>query len=374
MMAMSSETFGGGDALRFQGLLLEAMSTAVIASTLSGEIVYWNRFAVELYGWEAHEVLGKNIMDVVVPTRELQDAAEIMAAVRAGESWTGEFEVKRKDGSAFLAVVTDSPIIDEGGKLIGIVGTSRGLTKERIEMERSLRERAMELQATNEKLQGLSARLLRLRDDEQRRIARELHDSVGQLIAAIAMNIAKVRTQSHKLDEAGARAVAENQALVEQLGKEVRTISHLLHPPLLDELGLISALRMYVEGFSARSKIKVELTIAAELGRLSDDLEIACFRTAQECLTNIHRHSKSTIAAVSIREGEGRVVLEVRDNGQGIPRERLTELMAPGSVGVGLAGMHERLKELGGKLEIKSDESGTSVTATLPLKRAAATG
>ncbi|MGB7435789.1 MAG: PAS domain-containing protein [Candidatus Acidiferrum sp.] len=371
---MSSETFGGGDALRFQGLLLEAMSTAVIASTLSGEIVYWNRFAVELYGWEAHEVLGKNIMDVVVPTRELQDAAEIMAAVRAGESWTGEFEVKRKDGSAFLAVVTDSPIIDEGGKLIGIVGTSRGLTKERIEMERSLRERAMELQATNEKLQGLSARLLRLRDDEQRRIARELHDSVGQLIAAIAMNIAKVRTQSHKLDEAGARAVAENQALVEQLGKEVRTISHLLHPPLLDELGLISALRMYVEGFSARSKIKVELTIAAELGRLSDDLEIACFRTAQECLTNIHRHSKSTIAAVSIREGEGRVVLEVRDNGQGIPRERLTELMAPGSVGVGLAGMHERLKELGGKLEIKSDESGTSVTATLPLKRAAATG
>jgi signal transduction histidine kinase len=205
-------------------------------------------------------------VDILVPTHEMHYAADIMAALSAGESWMGEFEVKRKDGAHFVALVTDSPIFDDTGSLVGIVGVSHALSKQQLEMERNFRERTAELQATNEKLHNLSARLLRLRDDERRRLARELHDSVGQLVVAIGMNIHKVKAQSHKLDAAGARAVAENQAMLEQIGKEVRTISHLLHPPLLDELGLVSALRMYVEGYSARSKIKVELAITSDFG------------------------------------------------------------------------------------------------------------
>ena len=271
-----------------------------------------------------------------------------------------------------MVLVVDSPIFDDAGNLIGIVGVSHLLSKLRLEMERNFLERTAELQTANEKLHHLSARLLRLRDDECRRITRELHDSVGQLIAATALNMQSIKAQSHKLDEAGVKAIAENEAMVAQLGQEVRSIAYLMHPPKLDELGLISALQIYIEGYSLRSKIKVKLTIPPDFGRLAEDLETACFRIVQECLTNIHRHSKSTVAAVIVSHGAGRVLVEVQDNGKGIPPERLSELKS-GSSGVGLSGMRERLKELGGTLQIKSDGNGTSVTATLPLRRSAAT-
>jgi PAS domain S-box-containing protein len=360
------------DLIRFQARVLESVNVAVIATTLSGEIVYWNRFATELYGWEADEAIGKNIMHVVVPTNVMQSATDIMAVLSVGETWEGEFEVKRKDGTRFVALVVDSPIFDDAGKLIGIVGVSHPLSKGRLEMERDFLLRTAELQTANDKLHQLSARLLRLRDDEGRRIARELHDSVGQLIAATALNIQSLKTQSHKLDEAGVKAIAETEAIVAQLGQEVRSISYLMHPPKLDELGLASALQIYIEGYSLRSKVKVKLTIPPDFGRLAEDLETVCFRIVQECLTNVHVHSKSTTAAVIVRHEDGRVLVEVRDNGKGIPPERLSELNS-GSSGVGLAGMRERVKELNGTLRIKSDGNGTSVTATLPLRSSTAT-
>ena len=155
------------------------------------------------------------------------------------------------------------------------------------ELEQKVRERTADLNAANESLRELSGRLQQMRDEERRQIARELHDSAGQLLAALSMNIAVMQSQSHKLDEAGARAVSENAALVEQISSEIRTISHLLHPPLLDVAGLASALRWYVDGFSERSKIKVDLDIPDEFRRLSDEMEIAIFRMIQECLTNI---------------------------------------------------------------------------------------
>jgi signal transduction histidine kinase len=181
------------------------------------------------------------------------------------------------------------------------------------------------------------------------------------------MNIAVVQHQSEKLDSAGARAVSENAAMVEQISREIRTISHLLHPPLLDAAGLASAVRWYVDGFSERSNIRVDLEIPEEFARLSDEMEIANFRMVQECLTNIHRHSASTSAVIRMREEDRHLFIEVHDQGKGIPLEKQLELSSSSRTGVGFRGMRERLRQLGGTLEIRSDGAGTAVTATLPL-------
>ncbi len=233
-------------------------------------------------------------------------------------------------------------------------------------LERRVQERTNELNVANENLRELSGRLLQLRDEERKQIARELHDSVGQMLAAIGMNIAIVRAQADKLDEVGARAVSDNAGLVEQISTEIRTISHLLHPPLLDVAGLASAIRWYVDEFSERSKIKVELDMPPEIRRLPDAMELAIFRLVQECLTNIHRHSGSKTATISIREQELSVIVEIKDAGKGIPLDKQLELRS-GRAGVGFRSLRERLRQFGGELKIQSDSNGTSVIADLPL-------
>lgn len=221
---------------------------------------------------------------------------------------------------------------------------------------------------THRKEQGeLAARFQRMQDDERKRIARELHDSVGQLLAAIGMNISVVQLQSHKLDAEGARAVSENAMLVEQVSREIRTISHLLHPPLLDVAGLVSALRWYVDGFSERSKIKVELDIPPEFGRLPDEVEIAIFRIVQECLTNIHRHSGSDSATIALAKENDSLTVQVKDNGKGIPKEKRRDLLESGRAGIGFGGMRERLRQLHGSLDIQSEGRGTTVIAKLKV-------
>ena len=186
------------------------------------------------------------------------------------------------------------------------------------------------------------------------------------------MNVALVQSQSHKLDAEAARAVADNAKLVERASVEIRTISHLLHPPLLDVAGLASAIRWYVDGFSERSHIKVDLSIPDDLGRMPAEMEIAIFRMIQECLTNIHRHSGSATAAISLKQEGTLAIVEVRDRGKGIPLDKQQEFTELGRGGVGLNGMRERLRQLGGTLEIRSKETGTVVTAMFPVKEAAA--
>jgi signal transduction histidine kinase len=158
---------------------------------------------------------------------------------------------------------------------------------------------------------------------------------------------------------------------VDQVISEIRTMSHLLHPPLLDEVGLPSALRWYVDGFSERSKIAVDLDISGETERLGSDMEIAIFRVVQECLTNVHRHSGSRSASLRLAKEDGHVRLEIKDAGKGIPLEKQMALTSSGQLGVGFRGMRERISQLGGVLEVRSNGNGTLVSATLPLKKAA---
>jgi signal transduction histidine kinase len=239
------------------------------------------------------------------------------------------------------------------------------------DLERKVEERTADLNTANESLRELSSRLQQMRDEERRRIARELHDGLGQLLAALTMNLAIVQAQTNRLDSDGARAISENAAIVHQISDEIRTLSHLLHPPLLDVAGLASALRWYVDGFSERSKIEVKLDIPQEFGRLSDEMEIAIFRMVQECLTNIHRHAGGTAAEIRVHQEDHRIVVEVQDEGKGIPPEKQLELNSSGQTGVGFRGMRERLHQLGGTLEIRSDGTGTAVSAILPLELAA---
>jgi len=231
------------------------------------------------------------------------------------------------------------------------------------ELDERVQQRTAELDTANHGLRELSARLLQLQDDERRRFARELHDSVGQMLAALTMNLSADIERLSKT----ASSLANSEALVQEMSKEVRTISHLLHPPLLDEAGLSSALRWYIDGFAERSKIKVDLEFPDDFGRLPRELEITIFRTVQECLTNIHRHSGSPIAKIRITRSGSRVRAEVEDRGKGIPLEKRIGMESAGTPGVGIRGMRERIRQLGGSLEINSDGKGTVIVARLPI-------
>ena len=229
-----------------------------------------------------------------------------------------------------------------------------------------------ELHRKTRQLEMLNARITTLRDEERRHIARELHDSVGQLLAAISMNSVVVEAESHKLSPDAAKRLSENAAMVGEASKQIRTISHLLHPPLLDEAGLASALRWYVEGFSERSKINATLDIPREFAGLSKEMELAIFRVVQECLTNIHRHAGSPTARIRIIQDEACLRVEIEDAGKGIPPEKDSVFGSSAHAGVGIRGMRERLRQSGGILQIHSNGHGTLVTAILPVIRAVA--
>jgi PAS domain S-box-containing protein len=326
------------------------------------------RESMEGWGWQ--RVHDPEILPAVMERWKL--------SLETGTPFEMEFPLRGADGVFRWFLTRVKPLRDAQGRITRWYGantnideqrrTLESLSEARDELEKRVLERTAELDTATESLRELSGRLLRMRDDEQRHLARELHDSVGQLLAAISMNIAVVSSEAGKLSPATARCVAENAALVEEVSREIRTISHLLHPPLLDEAGLGSALRWYAEEFAKRSRITLEVDIPSHIERQPNDLEIAVFRVVQECLTNIHRHSESATAAIRIQLKKDEMLLEVQDWGKGVPREKLKGLSRGGGrVGVGFGGMRERLRQLGGKLEVHSDESGTLVRAMLPI-------
>ena len=238
------------------------------------------------------------------------------------------------------------------------------------ELEGRVHQRTTELRAAEAGLRMLSGRLMQLQDEERRRISRELHDSSGQALAALGMCLAMVDREADKLSERAGRNLSDAARLVRELSQEVRTMSHLLHPPLLDEAGLESALRWFVEGFAQRSGINVDLELAPELGRLSKEMEIAIFRIVQESLSNVHRHSGSKTAQVRVGRDAQKVTLRICDQGRGLPANGKTERSGPALPGVGIQGMRERVRQLSGHFEIESREGNTVVQAAIPLPAA----
>jgi len=225
-----------------------------------------------------------------------------------------------------------------------------------------------ERKLAEEALHELTGRLLRLQDEERRRIGRELHDSTAQALAALEVNLSLVHKAADALATQPRELLAESVGLAQQCSNEIRTVAYLLHPPLLDELGLASALRWHVEGFAKRSGIRVDLDLPEQMERLSAEHELALFRVARESLANVHRHSGSQTAAICLRPEAGRVALEVSDSGRGMPEPVLRSFAAnAGTFGVGLSGMRERLRQLGGHLELESGPGGTRVRAVLKM-------
>ncbi len=218
--------------------------------------------------------------------------------------------------------------------------------------------------------EDLSGKLLQLRDEEQRRIARELHDGTTQLLAALAIDLEKLREVVARGDNLKAqKLLAQSCELTEQATSELRTITYLLHPPILDDLGLKGVLPWYVAGFSSRSGIRVDLDLQPDLGRLPQEVELTLFRILQEALTNIHRHSGSSAAEIAVTQAESQVTLQITDYGCGIPTEIVESgLNQQAFLGIGIAGMRERVRQLEGCLDIESTDRGTSIKVTLPIK------
>jgi signal transduction histidine kinase len=212
---------------------------------------------------------------------------------------------------------------------------------------------------------------LSVQDEERRRIARELHDSTGQVLALLSMNLCALQGEAKAINAEISNALSENVEIVNQVSGELRTISYLLHPPLLDEMGLLSALKWFTDGFEERSGIKVKLELDSEFGRVSRDLETAVFRVVQESLTNIHRHAASPTATIRLRQSGDRVTLEIEDAGKGIPPEKLSEIACAGVSGVGLRGMRERIENFRGTFDITSGETGTCIHVSIPIPASA---
>ena len=229
-----------------------------------------------------------------------------------------------------------------------------------------LEQRNAEILRQSEQVRELSWRLLRAQDEERRHIARELHDSAGQTLTVLGMNLVQLVHKAARSDPEVASDAEAIQEMVQQLHRDIRTASYLLHPPLLDESGLYSALSWYTQGLFERSGLQIGLEMPQEFGRLSRDVELAVFRLVQECLTNIHRHSGSKVAGIRIGRDATQVVVEIRDQGKGMSAERLAEVQA-GASGVGIRGMRERLRQFNGDLKIESDNTGTRILVTIPV-------
>ena len=329
--------------------LVDAAPVLLWMADVNGSRTYFNRQWLQFTGQALEQQTGEGWQSLIDP----QDRAclsRYIAAVKSGDRFELQYRLRAGDGEYRLLQDFGSPWIGQQGELLGYVGACVDRT-ERRRVETALHQ--------------LSGRLLELQDDERRRIARELHDTTAQNLAVLSMNLHAVREQVFGAKPR--RALIESLALAERCSQEIRTLSYLLHPPLLDELGLMSALRSYAAGYTQRTTIQIELKMD-EIGRLPRDVEITLFRIVQEALTNVHRHSGSPRAEIRVIRDPREVHLHVTDFGRGVPIEYLDLIHDGGSVGVGIAGMRERARQLGGTLKVASSSSGTTVTLTLPLR------
>jgi signal transduction histidine kinase len=305
---------------------------------------------------------GFGLLRALREDKDLRDVPVILLSARAGE----ESRIEGLDAGADDYLV--KPF--SARELMARVGSHLAMSKVRREAA-ELKGRNAEMFRQSAYVRELSWHLLRAQDEERRHIARELHDSAGQTLTVLAMNVAQLVQKTGRTAPELATDAETIQEMVQQLHRDIRTTSYLLHPPLLDENGLHSALNWYTQGLVERSSLEIKLDISPEFGRLPREMELAVFRLVQECLTNIHRHSGSKTAEIRIVREKGLVAVEIRDQGQGMSAERLAEVRS-GSSGVGIRGMRERLGHFNGEMEIESDSTGTRVFVSIPVAKSAA--
>ena len=308
-----------------------------------------NDSAVHHYGYTRDEFLARTILDI----RPSEDVPVIVSRIRGGfpgRTQTVPARHLTKDGSLLQVEIYAQQI------------AWNGVDAEIIQIHD-----VTELKRAEEALRNLSGRLLQIQDDQKRTMARELHDAVGQTLTALLAKLAATLERGHSFDPESRKTLRECLALASEVLGDIRTFSYLLHPPMLDEEGVHAALDLYIEGYTERSGIDVEIDVPPDLGRLPQELEITLFRVVQEALTNVHRHSASRKARVGLWREAGTLVLEVRDQGRGMPAEVLNRVRRRGSTaGVGLAGMRERVAQIGGQLSIESSRLGSIIRVIFP--------
>jgi two-component system sensor histidine kinase UhpB len=355
-----------------------------------------NRKACEILGYSQKELLELTFRDVTHPADLAADLAfreKILAGLLP--QYSMEKRYIRKDGSNVWVNLTISSVCDSEDKVKYLIAVAEDISKRRewqdalkrseaklqlltgslerrvAERTRELANKNAELETQSEIVQQLSARLLQAGDEERRRIARDLHDNAGQTLTAVGLNLAAIERETKEVAPDVASTAAESRTLVKQLIEEIRTLSYLLHPPLLEESGLIGAISWLADGITKRSKIDVKLELADEIGRLPQDLELAVFRIVQECLANVYRHSGSKSATIRLDRDSQKFMLQVKDEGRGMSPQQLSALQTSGS-GVGLRGIQERIRPFSGSFDIQSDRNGTRIEVRFPLQKAVA--
>lgn len=342
--------------------LVESLHIGVALMGPRAEILFANQAALEIFGLSLEQVLGKTSEEFgFIALRE--DGTEIPfekrpapMALATGQPIRNQVLGWQRPGSEEVLWILGEvvPLSTKDGKPDRLVTAFSDITQ-RKEAEEALHQ--------------LSARLLRLQDEERRRIGRELHDSLAQSVMAVNLDLARVTRSPVPLDKTARHALSEARKVLREMSREIRTLSYLLHPPVLDELGLASAVKEYAHGFSERSGIALEIDVQHDFPRMPEEAETAFFRIVQESLANIQKHSGSSTGTIRLWNGQGRVQLEIRDQGCGMAAKPGPSGGVPKAfrLGVGIPGMRERMAQLGGTLEVQSNASGTAVHATIPL-------
>ena len=355
--------------------IVDSSDDAIVSKTLDGIITSWNKSAQQMFGYLPEEAVGKHIT-LIIPRDRWDEEAGIIDRLRRGER-VDHFQTirRRKDGSLVDVSLTISPVKDSSGNIVGASKVARDISAA-VRAAEALRGSEEELRRLSQsldhqvrsrtgELQELSWQLMRTRDEERRYVARELHDSAGQSLAVLAIEVDQLLQKASTSPELAAD-IERIRETVRQLHSDIRTTSYLLHPPLLDESGLQAAISWYAGGLTERTALPIDVEISENLGRLPRELELVLFRFVQEALTNIHRHASATKAWIAMSRSQSHVMAEVRDNGSGMSPERLRQVSSGGS-GLGIRGMRERIRQFQGSMEIHSDSSGTKVSIEIPI-------
>jgi PAS domain S-box-containing protein len=333
--------------------LLDAIPQQIWTGPPDGTLDYCNERWRSYMGHGIEELQGDGWQSMLHPDDRERVLRAWHKSVAKGTPYEQEERHRGVDGTYRWFLSRGLPFRDAEGRIVRWYGTNTDI-EDRKQAEEELRR--------------LSGQLLRLQDEERRRIARDLHDSTGQDLVALATTLSQLHASIPSSSRKLRKLASQCQALADQCIREVRTLSYLLHPPMLDEAGLEDAIRHYAGGFTERTGIAVELEISPRLGRMKPDVELTLFRVVQESLTNIQRHSGSPQSKIWIERDPGRITLEISDKGSGISgNQRRRNGKLSFGVGVGILSMHERVKLIGGRLEIESSSSGTTVRATVPI-------